>query len=378
MNKPTLHLVGMPHVQCTLDYISDAYGMKLRNMAIMMSKKGYKVHVYASEDYDFEVTGDQVACITKKEQECYFGKNDHKKHFYNITWGVNEPHWVHFNNNVIGEINKRVKPGDIIGHFSGVCEQKITEAFPDCFGVEVGIGYTGVYSDYRVFESYSHMHFVNGTLHDDNGHFYSTVIPGYHDKNKFPFKSTNKAPEWLVEKLGDDLREGYFLYVGRLIPRKGYVIAQQVCEKLGKKLILAGQIDKDQEFSGYGEYIGTIDEKQRGELMSEAIATFTPSLYIEPFGNVHVESLLCGTPVISTNFGVYTETIQNGFNGQRCDDFQEFLNATQWAETLTVKDREKIREHAQSKWDLDVVAEQYDKYFQRLSRLRGKGWYETY
>lgn len=362
MTKPTLHLVGMPHVQSTLDYISDAYGMKLRTMAIMMSKIGYTVNVYASEDYDYDVTGEQVCCITKEKQAEFFGDDDHDKHFYKITWGVDEPHWIHFNANVIGEINKRYKPGDIIGHFSGVCEQKITEAFPDCFGVEVGIGYTGVYSQYKVFESYSHQHFVMGYLHDDDGKFYDTVIPGYHDKNKF--------------KLAEP--EDYFLYVGRLIPRKGYSIAQEVCEKLGKRLILAGQIDKDEEFSGYGEYIGTVNEEQRSDLMSKAIATFTPSTYIEPFGNVHVESLLSGTPVITTNFGVYTETVQNGFNGQRCDDFQEFINAVKWAETLTMKDKKKIQKHAQSKWSTDVVALQYDKYFQRLQRLQGNGWYEEY
>lgn len=363
MRKSVLHLVGMPHVQCTLDYISDAYGMKLRNMAIMMSKLGYKVHVYASEDYDFEVSGDQVACITKKEQEHYFGNNDHKKHFYNITWGPDEAHWVHFNNNVIGEIKKRYTKGDIIGHFSGWCEKQITDAFPDCFGVEVGIGYTGVYSKYRVYESYSHMHYVQGTLNDDNGQFYSTVIPGYHDQDKF---------------LPAQLPEDYYLYVGRLIPRKGYSIAQEVCEKLGKKLIIAGQIGEGETFKGYGEYIGTVNEVERAELMAGAIATFTPSLYIEPFGNVHVESLLSGTPVISTNFGVYTETIQNDFNGQRCDDFQQFVNAAKWAETLTLEDRKKIQDDAQLRWSTHVVALQYDQYFQRLSRLQGGGWYEEY
>ena len=360
--KPTLHLVGMPHVQCTLGYLSDAYGMKLRNMAIMMSNLGYKVHVYASEDYDFEVTGDQVSCISKTEQEKYFGEDDHDKHFYKITWDPNDAHWVHFNNNVIGEIKKRYSAGDIIGHFSGLCEMQITDAFPDCFGVEVGIGYTGTYAPYRVYESFSHMHFCHGNDRDDNGSFYHTVIPGYHDKDKF---YTSKA---------DD----YYLYVGRLIPRKGYSVAQEVCESLGKRLILAGQIAEGETFSGYGEYIGTVDEKQRADLMSKAIATFTPSLYIEPFGNVHVESLLSGTPVITTNFGVYTETVQNDFNGQRCDDFQQFINAAKWAETLTLEDRKKIREHAITKWSTEVVAQQYDTYFQRLMNLKGKGWYERY
>lgn len=359
----TLHLISMPHTQATIDYTTCAYTTKLRNMAIMMSKLGYKVHVYASEDYDFEVTGDLVTCITKEKQYEFFGDNDHKKTFYNITWGPEDAHWKYFNANAIKEISKRYTGGDIIGHFSGWCEKEITDAFPDAFGVELGIGYTGTYSPYRVYESYSHMHWCMGNDKNDNGNFYYTVIPGYHDKAKF--KAASKP-------------EDYFLYVGRLITRKGYSIAQEVSERLGKRLIIAGQMDVNQEFEGYGEYIGTVDEKQRNELMNKAIAVFTPSLYIEPFGNVHVEALMSGAPVISTNFGVYTETIQNDFNGQRCDDFQEFVNAAYWAQKLPYTSRIKIQEHAFKNWSTEVVAKQYDQYFQRLYRLNGRGWYEEY
>src|SRR5690606_33001501 len=115
-------------------------------------------------------------------------------------------------------------------------------------------------------------------------------------------------------------RGGYYLFVGRIIDRKGYRIAQEVCEKLGKRLILAGQIDG--KFQGYGDYIGTVDTKKRGELMSKAIAVFTPTTYIGPFEGVHVEAQLCGTPVITTNFGVYTETVETEVNGYRCNTFK--------------------------------------------------------
>lgn len=359
--KPQLHILSLPHTQLTPEYVSCAYTMKALKLAKMMDSLGYRVYLYGSEYFDVDDNIVKIRCITKEKQHEFFGDNDHKKTFYNITWGPEEEHWQHFNKNAIKEIQKRIKPKDLILTFAGVCQKQVADAFPDHMTVEAGIGYTGVFSKYKVFESYAWMHYVHGLLNNDNGDFYETVIPNYWDVDEFP----------LAGARGD-----YYLYVGRLIDRKGYRIAQEVCEKLGKKLILAGQTDKP--FEGYGEYVGTVDVEERGKLMSEAIAVFTPTTYIGPFEGVHVEAMLCGTPVITTNFGVYTETIDNGFNGYRCGDFQEFLNAARWAEKLPRRQYVRIRNNAQQKWGMYNVRYQYDEYFKKLMRLYDNGWYDEY
>lgn len=337
--------------------------MKARKLAIMMSDLGYTVHTIASEDFDFEPSGDKITAITKKEQQHFFGSSDeYKKTFYNITWGMNDPCWVHFNQNAITEIKKRIRPGDLILTFSGLCQQMVAEAFPENITVEAGIGYTGVFSKYRVYESHAWQSFVHGRADNDNIEWYETVIPNYWDPSEFP----------------EPNKKDYYLFVGRLIDRKGYTIAQQVCEKLGKKLILAGQMGEGEKFVGYGEHIGTINVEQRGKIMSEAIAVFTPTWYLGPFEGVHVEAQLCGTPVITTPFGVYNDTVEDGFNGYRCNDFQEFVNAAKWADTVTKPRRKGIRLNAQNKWSMNKVALEYDKYFKRLANLSDKGWYQEY
>ena len=63
--------------------------------------------------------------------------------------------------------------------------------------------------------------FKNPTLVD--GNFYDAVIPGYLEPEMFP----------LQEK-----KEDYYLYVGRMVDRKGLVVAQHVCKELGLKLSL--------------------------------------------------------------------------------------------------------------------------------------------
>lgn len=357
--KQQLFILGMPHNQLTREHNLCAYQSKARKLADMMTSLGYKVYVLASEEN--ESAGELITCITKDKQHEFFGDNDHHKTFYNITWNPSDPHWQHFNTNAIEEIKKRIKPQDLILSFAGNCQKQVGDAFPNHQFVEAGIGYTGVAGKYLVYESYAWQNFVGGLRNQDNGEFYETVINNYWDISEFPESDP----------------QDYYLYIGRLIDRKGYRIAQDVCEKLGKRLILAGQIDH--EFQGYGEYIGTVNTEERGRLMAGAIAGFVPTLYRPPLEGVHCELQLCGTPVITTNFGVFTETVENDVNGQRCNDFQEFLNAAQWAEKVGLRHRQAIRESAQSKWSMDVIKHQYDEYFQRLQRLYTKeGWYLEY
>ena len=365
MNKhlPTLYILSLPHTQLTPEYVSCAYTQKARKLADMMVDLGYEVYVIASEENTSK--GKLLTAITKEKQQEFFGGNDHTKHFYNITWGPEEEHWQHFNKNAIKQIQKTIKPKDLILTFAGVCQKQIADAFPNNITVEAGIGYEGVFSKYKVFESYAWQNYIHGRLKNDNGDFYETVIPNYWDPKEFPFQArdfSSKPP--------------YFLYIGRLIERKGYRIAQEVCEKLQVPLILAGQMDKEQEFEGYGKYIGTVNTEERGVLMANAIATFTPTTYLGPFEGTHVESQLCGTPVITTPFGVYNETVQDGFNGWRCYTFKDFLDAADSAFQLTDSDRRKIRNAARKKWSMKQVALQYDKYFMRLMDLYNKGWYQ--
>ena len=321
----------------------------------MMTDLGHEVILYASEENEARVS-ELVTVITKDKQRELFGNSDHTKDFFNLKWDMYEPGWVEMNSNAIKAIADRIQPTDFICIIGGTCQKVISDAFPNHMSVEYGIGYLGTYSKYRVFESYAHMHYVHGQDHDDNGSFYDTVIPNYYDNEEFPF-----AEE----------KDDYFLFIGRLIDRKGWRIAQEVCEKLGKRLILAGQ----GQMSGYGEHIGVVGVEKRGELMSKAKAVFVPTTYIEPFGGVHAEALLCGTPVITTNFGVFTETVTNGVNGYRCDVFRDFLAATQAVEGFSNDQLKKIRKAAQERFSIQIVALEYEKYFDRLYDLWDRGWY---
>lgn len=346
-----IHLVSLPHTQTKKAYSTCAYTEKVRKFSTMMTKRGHDIFLYAGEENEAECR-EHICCITKEKQAEYGfnGPEDYLK----IDFNSSEP-WGYFHSNVIEEIKKRIEPKDIICVITGIPTMCFESEFPNNIVVEFGVGYSGICHKYRVFESYAWRNFVYGQKNMD-GVFFDEVIPNYFETKDFPF----------IKKKGD-----YFLYIGRLTEKKGYRIAQDVCERKGYRLLVAGP----GEFDGYGEYIGILDPRQRAKVMGHARAVFVPTLYVAPFEGVHVEAMLCGTPVITTDFGVFSESVYDGINGFRCNMFEEFYMATEMVKDL---DYLRIRKLAIERYSTETVAVQYDHYFNRLLKLYGGGWYGDY
>lgn len=347
------HVVGLPHTQTTREFTSCAFTEKVRKFAIMMKSLGHTVYVY-SGDRNEAPCDEHIQCFTEEERLAACG-NDH----YTVaTFDYNLPHWRKFNATAAKEISKRAEKQDFICIIAGLANKQIADMLPDMMTVEFGIGYGGTFAQFRVFETYAWMHTCYGSSNSNpnalDGKFFDAVVPGYIDIAEFPFRETP-----------DD----YYMFIGRLTERKGYMIASEVCERLGKRLIIAGNGTPPP----YGEYVGSVGPEDRARLLGGAIASFAPTIYIEPFGTVVPEAMACGTPVITTDWGAFTETNVDGITGFRCHTLQEFMDAAEAASSL---DRARVRQHAIDNFSLEAIAPKYDKYFRRLLTLWGDGWYQ--
>ena len=360
MAKPTLHVVGLPHTQTTHEFDSCAYTAKVRKFCGMMRQQVYKVILYAGEENEADID-ELVTCVTREEQKAWFGDAA----IQDVSWDSNEIHWKTFNARVIEGLTLRKGERDIICLITGLPHADIVRAFPhpDHLTVEFGIGYSGTMVNFRVFESYAWMHAIYGqqqTAAGADGNFFDTVIPNYYNVEEFPLGRGNG---------------GYYAFMSRMTHRKGFDIAIEATRRIGAKLKIAGIAGDAHPVADHVEYVGLLGPKERAEFLGSAIATFMPTIYVEPFGGVGVESMLCGTPVISTDWGAFPELIQHGRDGYRCHTMAEFARAAELTQSIGLSRRWKIRRRAHKRFSTETVGKQYKDYFDRLNLLYGAGFY---
>ncbi len=370
--KFRFHVIGLPHTQTTSEYVACAYTQKVIKFCRMMKSLGHDVFLYASEDNEAPCD-ELITIVSKKEQRKWFGDYDFKQEIFRINWNETLPHWTIPNKRAIREIKKRAKPRDFICVIAGVCQKQISDGLPDLMSVEYGIGYYGVYAPYRVYESYAQMHYVQGQLNDDNGRAFDAVIPNYFDPAEFPLR---------------EKKDDYFLFIGRMIRRKGPDMAAEVTRRIGAKLVLVGQgvnkiegnriISDSVTLEGdHLKHLGHADVKMRGELMSRAKAVFVCSYYLEPFGGTSIEPLFCGTPVITTDWGAFPENIIHGEVGYRARTLGEAVWAAKNLDKL--KSPRAIRKYAVDNFSLERVSQLYQAYFEQLYTLWDEnGWYSNW
>jgi len=357
------HLLGLAHIPTHPDYSPCAYTQKIVKLARMLKNLGHEIIFYGGEGSEV-VCDEFVQVVSGADRRACYGDYDWRNEFFRHD-GRDAAHQT-FNQNAIQAIQARQQPGDFLLCTMGTYQQSIADALHDLWVVEPGIGYEGVFARFRAFESYAWMHFIYGLTGQQNGNWYDVVIPNYFDPADFPFQA---------EK-GD-----YALYIGRLVKRKGLDVAVQVTRELGIPLVIAGQGELVNQAEGLNihdshvEFVGSVGPRQRAELMGGARMTFAPTYYIEPFGGVAVEAQLCGTPVITTDWGAFSETVLHGISGFRCRTFDDFVWAANNIDRIRPID---CRTWAIQNYAMTRVQGMFQEYFTKIADIARQGWYEPH
>jgi glycosyltransferase involved in cell wall biosynthesis len=363
--KYRFHIPAYVHLPCSERYMACAFTQKIVKLSKMLLSLGHEVYIYGAEGSDAPCTEFiQTHTLADIRKEWGDGDNRFEIGYDYKTFGFrhdfNEKKTdttKKFYAKCIEEINKRKLDDDFILLMQGTYHTPISDKVNLLLTCEPGIGYRGSSKDsWRAFESLFLQSFTYGSENpfgDCNGNHYDRVIPNYFDPKDFTFKETK----------GD-----YYLYIGRMIKRKGVFTATEATRATGKRLILVGQTDPEIDVSQlpkHCEYRGFADIEQRKELLANAIAVFTPTDYLEPFAGTHVEAMLSGTPPITTDFGVFPGTIPdcvNGIVGFRCNTLQDFVDAAIKAKTV---DHKAIRKYAEQ-FLMDNVKLKFQKWFDDL------------
>jgi len=361
MPKLRFHLLGLAHLETNRNNSACAYTQKVVKLAKMIKSYGHTVYFYGVEGSEVEC--DEFIQVSSQNilRQAY-GDYDRSKNFFKHD-PTDIAHQT-FNLNAIREINERKQASDILLCPMGNYQEAIAKAV-DLLTVEPGIGYTGVFSPHRVFESYAWMHHVYGLMKVEDGAWYDAVIPNYFDPEDFPYQP---------------VKQDYLLYFGRIVSRKGVSVASEVAKATGHQLYVVGQGDLDnpaEQLSLGSEkhivYKPAVGPGERAELLGNAKAVLMPTYYLEPFGGVNVEAQLCGTPVITSDWGAFPETVLHGVTGFRCRVFEEFCWAVNNIDQIKPS---ACREWALANYSMERIGKMYEEYFQRIYRLFDKGWYQ--
>jgi glycosyltransferase involved in cell wall biosynthesis len=350
------HVLGIPHAKTTREYSCEAFTQKVRVFCKMMTENNHTIYHYGTEGSD-PICTEHISVLSNETFEKVHGTYDYKKDGF-IKTDQNNDAYREFIKNAIIEINKRKQTHDFLICSYGHSHKPIADGV-NIITVELGIGYMNSFAQHRIFESYEWMHYVYGTEKKINTpHLYDAVIPNYYDLNDFVYKEE---------------KEDYFFFIGRPTFLKGLDIAAKTVEHLGVKLIVAGQGEPPVKSKNI-EFVGVVNIEERARLMSSAKATFVPTLYLEPFGSVVIESLLCGTPVISTDFGAFPSLIPHGKVGYRCRTLEQFIWAAKNIVNIKPSD---CREWAVKNFSMERVRKMYEEYFSMVHYMWAdeKGWY---
>jgi glycosyltransferase involved in cell wall biosynthesis len=175
----------------------------------------------------------------------------------------------------------------------------------------------------------------------------------------------------------------YLAFVGRISPEKGIADAIDVAIRAGIPLKIAARMPLEsvdnqwvaRDWTYYKEevkprmdhplieFVGEVDDEEKGALLKDALGLLFPINWPEPFGLAMTEALACGTPVIARAMGSAPEIIEHGRTGFLCNEIDEMVAA---CHRLGEIDRYECRRVVEQRYSARAMALGYLDVYQRM------------
>jgi glycosyltransferase involved in cell wall biosynthesis len=348
-----LHLIGIFHTQHSQGFSHCAFTGKALRFPRMMQAQGFTVIEYSNEGSESGAS-EIVPMLSLDEFKALYNRGETDFHGNDAIIG-SAGHQL-FEKRLIAALRERLEPQDIICHPFGHAHERLMAEFPNHQHVETGIGYSTLMPhSFRIFESYAWMHYHQGK-EKRNGKNYEWVVPNYYCLD-----------DWdVVTEPGE-----YLAFLGRITELKGMDTLRAIADHSPWPIVLHGQGDPSKWSHANIHYKGPISGRERSAFLGNARALLAPSVFTEPFCGMAAEAMLCGTPVVSVDYGAMTETVQEGM-GFRCHTLREWLEGINAAGNF---DRAEIARRARERYSLEACGKKYAHIFQQLNELYDKGWY---
>jgi len=160
-----------------------------------------------------------------------------------------------------------------------------------------------------------------------------------------------------------DSLKGPLAWVGRVAPEKGLEDAVYVANQLGEKLKVWGFIEDEMYASkieksfpkGAIDWMGFLSTDELQKELGKCRGLLNTPKWNEAYGNVIVEALACGVPVVAYRRGGPSEIIKHGQTGYLADP-DDKKNMLSYVEIIEKIKRQKCREWVEKNASADIFA----------------------
>jgi len=169
--------------------------------------------------------------------------------------------------------------------------------------------------------------------------------------------------------------KSHLAWVGRIAPEKGLEDAVAAAQQVGVPLKIWGVIQDElywkQIQTNYPnapiEYCGFLSTPDLQKALGESRALLMTPHWIEAFGNVAIEALACGVPVIAYRRGGPAEIVEDGKTGWLVepDSVSGLVEAISKLEQI---DRTNCRHHAEREYSLEAMGSRLENWLDRIVR----------
>lgn len=161
--------------------------------------------------------------------------------------------------------------------------------------------------------------------------------------------------------------DGRVAFVGRISPEKGLVDVARACSLAGRPLHVWGVVQDADEWAralaavpaGALTHRGFVDPVALRSQIGECAALVMAPKWVEAFGNVAIEAMACGLPVVAYRRGGPTEVVDDGETGFLVapDDVAGLASALAAVGTIP---RRACRTRAEARHSTDAFAERVE------------------
>ena len=319
-------------------YNCDAFNVYAKRLAKMLSTK-YKVFFYGTSQNPF-VSADRIEYIQITDEKEYDNLNVNRggylTHCDVIAKTKQDALRTRYHTISKYFVDKNCQKGDFVLY----CYEANPELQQNTDLIHVApcsMGGMFKYATYTIFASSVWAHTLITKTNDID---YMThlslwgIAPPIFPKNEFTFSAEKDSD--LILYLGRIQKcKGIetVIRLANLVPQKQFLVAGDTLPVPEGHLFIE-DTNMTIQIPNNVKVLGYLDTENRKKILSKVSCLIQPSPYAEPFGFNIIEAYLSGTPVITTDFGTFTETVLEGITGFRCRTDQEFVQAIDKIKTI--------------------------------------------